>query len=129
MHNGDAGGMTWQEYDARYGRFNMMAEPSRAFAPGAESWSEVLARVRRCLEELACQYASRTVVMVTHAGFMVASVLELLAVQNVGDRATLDPGYTSITTWSRISNRWRLDCFNDVGHLVGTDVRSGGIQA
>ena len=37
MHNGEADGLTWQEYDAKYGRFNVIAEPSRPFAPGAES--------------------------------------------------------------------------------------------
>jgi hypothetical protein len=32
MHNGAADGLTWQEYDAKYGRFSMTAEPSRPFA-------------------------------------------------------------------------------------------------
>jgi probable phosphoglycerate mutase len=51
MHNGEADGLTWQEYDAKYGRFNIIAEPSRPFAPGAESWADVMARVRECMED------------------------------------------------------------------------------
>src|SRR5258708_2208793 len=51
MHNGEADGLTWQEDDARYGRFNIVEEPSCPFAPGAESWDDVMARVRRRLEE------------------------------------------------------------------------------
>ena len=38
MHLGQADGLTWLEYDAKYGSFNITAEPSRPFAPGAESW-------------------------------------------------------------------------------------------
>lgn len=117
MHNGQADGMTWSEYDAKYGRFNLMAEPSRPFAPGAESWNDVVARVRRCMEGFADRYTGQTVVVVTHSGFVIASMLELLSVQNVPTRATLDPWYTSITGWSRKENRWSLECFNDVAHL------------
>jgi broad specificity phosphatase PhoE len=44
MHLGEADGLTWPEYDNRYGRFDLEAEPSRPFAPGAESWADVMAR-------------------------------------------------------------------------------------
>jgi probable phosphoglycerate mutase len=73
IHLGDADGLSWSEYDARYGRFNLVAEPSRPFAPGAERWSEVTQRVRGCLEELAVRNAGKTVVAVTHAGFSVSA--------------------------------------------------------
>ncbi len=105
MHNGEPDGLTWQEYDAKYGRFNITAEASRAFAPGAESWAEVMTRVRDCMQELAAQHIGETVVVVTHAGLVVASVLGLLAAQSSTDRATLDPWYTSITSWRRGSKR------------------------
>jgi len=88
MHNGEADGLTWQDYDAKYGRFNVIAEPSRPFAPGAESWADVMARVRKCMEELAAQHISKTAVVVTHSGFVIATVLGLLAVQSSTDRAT-----------------------------------------
>ena len=117
MHLGEADGLTWQEYNANYGRFNMTAEPSRPFAPGAESWADVMTRVRECMQVLAGQHIGETVVLVTHAGFVVASVLGLLAVQSSTERATLDPWYTSITSWRRGSTRWSPECFNDVAHL------------
>src|SRR5712691_3076668 len=47
MHNGEADGLTWQEYDANYGRFDITAEPSRPFAPGVESWTDAMTRVNR----------------------------------------------------------------------------------
>src|SRR5438445_5249958 len=122
MHNGEADGLTWQEYDAKYERFNVIAEPSRPFAPGAESWADVMTRVRECMQELASQHIGKTVVVVTHAGFVLASVLGLLAVQSSTDRATLDPWYTSITCWRRDSKRWSLERFNDVAHLESTNL-------
>ncbi len=117
MHNGEADGLTWQEYDAKYERFNVIVEPSRPFAPGAESWADVMARVRKCMEELASQHIGKTAVVVTHSGFVIATVLGLLAVQSSTDRATLDPWYTSISCWRRGNKRWSLECFNDTAHL------------
>src|SRR6266478_4708967 len=35
MHLGEADGLTWVEYGTRYGQFDLEAEPSRPFAPGA----------------------------------------------------------------------------------------------
>jgi broad specificity phosphatase PhoE len=61
LHNGEADGLTWQEYDAKYGRFNITAEPSRSFAPGAESWADVMTRVGECVQELASQHLGETV--------------------------------------------------------------------
>ncbi len=117
IHNGEADGMTWSEYDTRYGRFNIIAESSRPFAPGAESWDDAMARVRRFLEAVAARPVGKTVVVVTHSGFVIASVLGLLAVQSSVDRATLGPGYTSLRCWRWADNRWSLECFNDVAHL------------
>ncbi len=117
MHNGEADGLTWQDYDAKYGRFNIIAEPSRPFAPGAESWADVMARVRKCMEKLASQHIGKTAVVVTHSGFVIATILGLLAVQSSTDRSTPDPWHTSITSWRRGNKRWSLECFNDTAHL------------
>ncbi len=76
-----------------------------------------MARVRKCMEELASQHIGKTAVVVTHSGFVIATVLGLLAVQSSTDRATLDPWYTSISCWRRGNKRWSLECFNDTAHL------------
>ncbi len=99
LHVGAADGLSWSDYDARYGRFHLENEPSRAFGPGAESWAEMMVRVQGCLEELSIRWHDQTVVMVTHAGFIVTSLLWLLAIPNVTGRAYLDPGFTSVTCW------------------------------
>jgi probable phosphoglycerate mutase len=117
MHLGDADGLTWLEYDTRFGRFDLEAEPARPFAPGAESWAAVEARVRTCLDQLAAAHAGQTVVVVTHAGFIVAALIVLLAMPASSERAYLDPHFTSITCVHRSSQRWSLVSFNDVAHL------------
>jgi len=58
-HNGAADGLTWQEYDAKYRRFNITAEPSRLFAPGAETWADMMPRVRECMERLASRHVGK----------------------------------------------------------------------
>jgi probable phosphoglycerate mutase len=91
VHLGEADGLTWLDYGTRYGRFDLEAEPSRPFAPGVESWADVIARVRTCLDQLAVSHSGETVVVVTHAGFIVASLIALLAMPISIDRAYLDP--------------------------------------
>jgi len=38
IHPGRADGLSWQEYQATYGGFDLIAEPTRIFAPEGESW-------------------------------------------------------------------------------------------
>ena len=119
MHLGGADGLTWKQYEARFGRFDIEANPDRPFAPGAESWNDVQHRVENCLRRLAAEHSRQTVVVVTHAGFIVASMLTLLGISqtSVAQRAYLDPWFTSITSWEYTPHRWTLLSFNDVAHL------------
>src|SRR5215212_5746086 len=38
LHPGAADGLLWAAYREMYGSFDLIAEPDRSFAPGAESW-------------------------------------------------------------------------------------------
>jgi probable phosphoglycerate mutase len=121
LHLGEADGLALAAYEAHYGRaFDLLAEPDRPCAPGAESWAAVMQRVRRCLDDLATAHAGQTVAIVTHAGFVVASLLELLAIPATGERAYLDPAFTSLTCWQHQAGRWTLVSFNDAHHLDGS---------
>src|SRR5207237_1055828 len=60
VHPGQAIGLPWDEYRARYGAFNLLASPDRPFAPGGESWSAFLDRVRKTHRRLATRFARRT---------------------------------------------------------------------
>ncbi|MDQ2731883.1 MAG: histidine phosphatase family protein [Armatimonadota bacterium] len=112
VHPGEADGLSWVDYRARYGTFDLITSPDRPFSPGGESWSEFLLRVRSTLDRLAAQYAGQTVVAVTHAGFIVASFLVLFDIPRPGTGARLDPEYLSITEWSVEEGTWRLVQFN-----------------
>jgi broad specificity phosphatase PhoE len=120
LHTGEADGLTWTEYAARYGSFDMEAEPDRVFAPAGESWNSFHERVQRTLERVARDYESQTVVAVCHAGVIMASVRVLLGIPP-GTRARLRPTNTGLTEWEHDASldRWTLHSFNDASHLLG----------
>jgi broad specificity phosphatase PhoE len=117
LHPGEADGLSWEAYRATYGAFDLLASPTRAFAPGAESWLEFIERVRATLERLARRFAGQTVVTVTHAGFIVASVLVLFDIPRPGTGTRLDPGSTSLSEWRVTQATWQLVRFNDISHI------------
>jgi broad specificity phosphatase PhoE len=120
LHTGEADGLTWTEYAARYGSFDMEAEPDRVFAPAGESWNSFHERVRRTLERVARDYEGQTVVAVCHAGVIMASMRVLLGIPR-GTRARLRPTNTGLTEWDHDASldRWTLHSFNDASHLLG----------
>jgi broad specificity phosphatase PhoE len=118
---GQADGLTWDAYRAHYGVFDLVAAPKRPFAPGGECWLEFQGRVRRTIAALAEQFAGRTVAAVTHAGFIVVSLLALFDIPRPGTGARLHVDYTSLTTWSMISSIWTLAHYNDAWHLDRED--------
>lgn len=126
IHTGEADGLAWDEYATRYGSFNMEAEPERPFAPYGESWVSFHKRVCTLLNDLAAEFAGKTVVAVCHAGVIVASIRELLDVPHPGTGTRLQPTNTGLTEWEHdeARRRWTLHSFNEQTHLVGLRGRS-----
>jgi probable phosphoglycerate mutase len=118
LHPGAADGMLWEAYREMYGDFDLVAEPGRPFAPGAESWREFLDRVQMTLDRLVARFDGQNVIVVTHAGFIVAAFLVLFAIPRPGTGARVDPGFAAITEWEFSQGVWRLVRFNDQGHAV-----------
>jgi broad specificity phosphatase PhoE len=118
---GEAEGLTREAYRQRYGEFDLAAFPGRPYAPGGESWDGFLERVRAIHERLAERYAGKTVVAVTHAGFIVAAMLVMLAMPVSGARAWLEPSHTGITEWQVEKQRWVLVRYNDTAHTQEFD--------
>lgn len=114
---GDADGLSREIYESRFGTFDLTAFLERPFAPGGESWAVFEARVRSTQERLAHQYAGKTVVAVTHAGFIVVFLLTLFAIPRPGTGARFDPTHTGITEL-RVGREWILERYNDAGHLI-----------
>ena len=121
VHTGEADGLEWAEWGARYGSFDMESEPDRVFAPAGESWTTFHARVHGMLERVAREFADQTVVAVCHAGVIAASLRVLLGIPTPGTGAQLRPTNTGLTEWEYEPsiNRWTLHAFNETDHLLG----------
>ncbi len=119
LHWGEADGMPWEAYRERYGTFDLVTSPSRPFSPGGDSWQDFLSRVRGTLDRLAERFDGQTVVAVSHAAFIVASILVIFAIPRPGTGARLDPAYTSLTEWRVSGGTWQLVLYNDAYHLPG----------
>jgi broad specificity phosphatase PhoE len=95
----------------------------RPFERGNESWSELVGRTGRALEQLAAQHVGQIVVVVAHAETIRSSLI-------IFGGLPLDPGFemevapTSITEWFTEGDpdawprpRWTLVRFNDSAHI------------
>ena len=127
IHTGDADGLEWTEYTARFGTFDMEAEPDRVFAPAGESWNSFHERVGQMLPRISTEYAGQTVVAVCHAGVIGASVRVLFGIPHPGTGATLQPTNTGLTEWRHDPGRgrWTLHRFNDATHLIEQAATAG----
>jgi broad specificity phosphatase PhoE len=114
---GVADGITRAEYRAKHGEFNLIEHPDRPFAPGGESWGQYLNRVRLEMDRLAKRFSGQTVVAVTHAGFIVVSILTTFGIPRPGTCARLEPDNTSLTEWRFDQGTWQLQRYNDTHHL------------
>jgi probable phosphoglycerate mutase len=121
LHPGAADGLAWEAYRQIYGGFDLVAEPDRPFADGAESWLEFLGRVRLALDRLAARFEGQTVIAVTHAGFIVAAFLVLFAVPRPGARARrsrvcVDYGMAVYSTDLAVSSLQRHSASTELSH-------------
>lgn len=118
VHPGDADGLDWTEHAARWGSFDMAAEPDRPFAPNGDSWNSFHARVDRALRRMAAEHAGRTVVCVCHGGVITAT-MALLVAGGSTTVARLVPTNTGVTEWEwePPAGRWTLRSYNKTGHL------------
>jgi len=115
---GEADGLPKAKYKARFGAFNPPDFPDRRTAPGGESWNEFRQRVLAVLERLEQRYSNETVVAVTHASFIVVSLLLLFNIPVADKRGFFDPTVTSLTEWNVSAGRWTLTKYNDCHHLL-----------
>ena len=133
IHPGEADGLTWEEFGARYRPEGLASgNPFSSMAPGSESWGGFFVRVGEALLRAADDHAGQTVVVVCHGGVIEGS---FAALGSLPLRRPFDVRIenTSLTEWSyepsegdmgnaghRLA-RWRLDRFNDAAHLAGLD--------
>jgi probable phosphoglycerate mutase len=119
VHTGDADGVDWADYPARFGVFDMVAEPDRLFAPGGDSWNSFHERVDHTMNRLAVEHPRQTVMAVCHAGVIAASLRVRLGVPPGAHIARLVPAHTGLTEWAHddTTGQWTLRSYNDTRHL------------
>lgn len=131
LHPGEADGLPWPEAIERFGHIDFSADPTRAWAPGGESWVEFVARVGNRLDRLVREHEGQTVVVACHGGVVDASLLTLLGMDRGSfPKFSLYTTNTSLTEWHRLpakegaawqletQPRWRLVRYNDAAHLL-----------
>jgi broad specificity phosphatase PhoE len=102
---------------ASLGRLEFRFQKTPEFAeigelPGQdETVPQGFTRVRNTMTSLAAEGDDVTLV-ITHAGFIVASMLELLSMATSENRARLAPDYTGLTSWRFQSGVWHLERYN-----------------
>lgn len=77
-----------------------------------ESFGSFLRRVRQLFDTLASESANDTLLCVTHAGVIAASLATLLGEPVSGRRVQLLPAHASITEWSVEGRVWTLVRYN-----------------
>jgi broad specificity phosphatase PhoE len=108
VNPGEAEGMTDQEILEKYGDFYQGGKP-----PGGENLADFVSRVQTLLGRLPDQYPDKTVVAITHAGFLIATVAILFSLH---DHDWAPTGITEIH-WQ--DGQWQLVRQNDWTHLHG----------
>lgn len=85
--------------------------------PGGEPIAAARARIAELVEELQGA-AQRTVCLVSHGGSLRILAQHLLELPS-GRSWALDVDNASVGVLTRVESRWRLDRWNDTGHLLG----------
>ena len=121
LHPGDeADGMSWNEYRRKWGVV-LHLTPDEVFAPGGESLRGFEQRVVCAINSVLHDHQGKTIVVVTHGGFIAAACLQFLGHRITSPRPfSLTPTYTSITIWTagvEQERSWILERFNDAAHL------------
>ena len=117
QHHGEGDGLTWEEYEARFGTFEDWDDRLRRRAPGSETLDEVIGRVGKTLGGVIDAHAGETVVVVCHGG-VVASVMEALCGVRYA-QVTRFVDNTAMTEFEQDGHgKWWLVRFNDAAHLA-----------
>jgi len=124
---GEAEGLTFTEFNEKYGGYKFDQEPFHPVSPGGESWGQFVLRVSGALDRITREHHGKKIVIVCHGGVIDSSFLYFFGMSAL----TLPPARfftqnTSITYWRRsLSERrpphWRLVRYNDDLHVRDID--------
>jgi probable phosphoglycerate mutase len=128
LHCGEADGLDWSDFSARFGNPDWDTDPDRVIAPGGESWTGFVNRVSATLDAVAARHRGELVVVACHAGVIESSLLAKLPVVGglTGARMKLRTQHASLTTWEVDTGEWKLAGYNDGAHHLAADAVGGG---
>jgi probable phosphoglycerate mutase len=144
LRPGEADGLTWEEFGARFATPDWDTRPDQPIAPGGESWVGFVGRASEALRQVAddvraarppAPEGANIVVVFCHAGVIEASMLRLLPVDPSVPRLRLRTVHASLTEWcvgppllpssSSLQpspqpqpQAWALERYNDAAHLL-----------
>ena len=116
LHPGEADGLVWEDYVARFDAPDWDIDPSLPLSPGGESWLSFVDRVSLGLDALVDRHQGEVVVVGTHAGVIEASIIAKLLGSAPGElhpRLRLRTAHASLTEWEVADGRWLLRRYND----------------
>ncbi|MBA2284661.1 MAG: histidine phosphatase family protein [Ktedonobacteraceae bacterium] len=124
---GQAAGMSEEEYRKTYGNFDFEYEPFHPVAPGGENQGQFMLRVGTALDRVTREHTGKTIVIVCHGGVIEGAFLCFFKMNTLTrPAASFDTHNTSITYWHQQPQegrppRWRLIKYNDDLHLRAID--------
>jgi len=130
LHPGEADGLGWTDFSARFGNPDWDTDPGCVIAPGGESWTGFVNRVSDTLDAVAARHPGELVVVACHAGVIESSLLSKLPVVGglQGARMKLRTQHASLTTWEIEAGEWKLIGYNDGAHHLGTEGVGDGTE-
>lgn len=119
---GDSDGLPIAEARKRFGFPDLRKEPYTQIAPGGENWGQFVLRVGTALERITREHEGKTIVVVSHGGFIDSTFLVLMRMHTlVPPPVDFYTHNTSITQWELAQHdegaRWRLVRYNDDTHI------------
>ncbi len=130
LHPGEADGLDWADFSARFGNPDWDTDPGRVIAPGGESWTGFVNRVSDTLDAVAARHPGELVVVACHAGVIESSLLAKLPdggrARRGADEAA-DPARLP-HQWEVDAGEWKLIGYNDGAHHLGTEGVGGGTE-
>jgi probable phosphoglycerate mutase len=126
LRPGEADGLSMLDAMARFGMPDFARAPERPVSPGGESWSAFMARVAAAIARITEAHEGKTIVAVTHGGFVDGAFAHFLRLGTGLPPTQFLTRHASITHWQRRPQwnqtpGWALVTFNDAAHLRDLD--------
>lgn len=109
-------------YPDAYARYD--DESATRPIPGGESAEECFLRNLDGLQDFAARYPDQRIVVVAHGGVLDGLYRHVMGLPHVGSRAFTIVN-ASLNRFTYENAAWRLDSWNDVGHLGQSQSRAG----